>query len=228
MFLFQKCFDLSIGDLESDKGVVIKEFPLLFSHLGSTIVDLFFVADKDGVSWLEFLRGYTKCCARTVSSTSLNNLFRVFSVACSKAEIPLNLQFEQLDDDCKINGALSPHFIRMLLWICWIFQWDSRALKLNSGKSTGKCNLPDVSHLVLSSIESCADEGHDLDFWDSNISDMDIQLPAAKIHLWVLKNIPNLADCFKQFVHVKLCFLKTHEVIHFFHFSSLFSYKKII
>ncbi|KAL8459112.1 hypothetical protein ACS0TY_036546 [Phlomoides rotata] len=207
----QKCFDLSIGNLEADKGVVVKELPLLFSHLGSTIVDLFFVADKDGVNWLEFLRGYTKCCARMVGSTLLNNLLRIFSVACSKAEIPLNLQFEVLDDDCKINGSLSPHIIRMLLWICWIFSWDSRTLKLNSGKSIGKCSLPDISHLVLSAIESCAEEGHDLDFWDSNISDLDIQLPAAKVHLWALKNIPNLADCFRQFVNARLCFVKTHE-----------------
>lgn len=207
---------MTFENLESDQGVVVfKESPLLFSHLGSTIVDLFFVVDKDGVNWVEFLRGYTKCCARTVASTLLNNLFQVFSMTCSKAGLPVNLQFELFDDDCKINGSLSPRDILMLLWICWIFSWGSRMLKLKTGDK-GKCSLPDVSHLVLSAVESCAEEGHELNFWDSIVSDLDIQLPAAKIHLWALKNIPNLADCFLQFVHARLCYLTTHEVAHFF------------
>ncbi|KAI3460378.1 hypothetical protein Pfo_017041 [Paulownia fortunei] len=121
------------------------------------------------------------------------------------------MQFELIDDDCKINGSLSPHDILMLLWICWIFSWDSRTLKLNTGNSKRNCSLPDISHLVLSAIESCAEDGHELNFWDSIVSDLDIQLPATKIHLWALKNIPNLADCFLQFVHARLCYLTTHE-----------------
>ncbi|KAK6115762.1 hypothetical protein DH2020_008031 [Rehmannia glutinosa] len=207
----QNCFNLTFENLESDQGVVFKEAPLLFTHLGSTIVDLFFVADKDGVNWIEFLRGYTKCCGRSVASTLFNNLFRVFSVTCSKAGLPVDLQFELSDDDCKINGSLSPHNILMLLSICWIFSWDSRSFKLNNGKSSGKFSLPDISHLVLSAIESCAEDVRELDFWDSVVSDLDIQLPAAKIHLWALQNIPNLADCFQQFVHARLCYLTTPE-----------------
>ncbi|GFQ07189.1 hypothetical protein PHJA_002863000 [Phtheirospermum japonicum] len=207
----QKCFDLTLENLGSDQDAVFKEALLLFSHLGSTVVDLFFVADKDGVNLIEFLRGYTKCCARTITSTSFNNLFRVFSVTCSKAGLPVDLQFELNDDDCKINGSLSPHNILTLLRISWIFSWDSRTLKSNSAKSKGKCSLPDVSHLVASAIETCVEDGHDLDFWDSVVSELDIKLPATKIHLWALRNIPNLADCFVQFVHARLCYLTTHE-----------------
>ncbi|KAL6504740.1 hypothetical protein OROHE_023498 [Orobanche hederae] len=207
----QKCFSLTFESLGSDQDMVFKEAPPLFSHLGSTIVDLFFVADKDGVNWIEFLRGYTKCCARTVASTSFNNLFRIFSIACSKAGLLVNLQVEMCDDDCKINGSLSSHDLLILLWVCWIFSWDSRTFKLNSGKSKGKCSLPDISHLVLSAIEACVEDGPDLNFWDSDVSELDIKLPAAKIHLWALKNIPNLADCFVQFVHARLCHLTTHE-----------------
>lgn len=218
----QKCFDFTSADVESDQGVVFKELPLLFSHLGSTIVELFFVADKNGVNLVEFLRGYTKCCARAVASTLLNNLFRVFSVACSKAGLPVNLQFELFDDDCKLSGSLSPHDVRMLLCMCWIFSWDSRMLRLNTGKSKGKCSLPDISHLVLSAIETCREGGHELDFWDSSALDLDIQLPATKIHFWVLKNVPHLADCFQQFVHARLCYLTTPEVVHFISFIILF------
>ncbi|KAL6522050.1 hypothetical protein OROMI_031927 [Orobanche minor] len=177
----QKCFNLTFESFGSDEDMVFKEAPSLFSHLGSTIVDLFFVADKDGVNWIEFLRGYTKCCV------------------------------EMCGDDCKINGSLSSHDLLILLWVCWIFSWDSRTFKLNSGKSKGKCSLPDISHLVLSAIEACVEDGPDLNIWDSDISELDIKLPAAKIHLWALKNIPNLADCFVQFVHARLCYLTTHE-----------------
>ncbi|KAH6763060.1 hypothetical protein C2S52_020493 [Perilla frutescens var. hirtella] len=109
-----KCFDLTSVNVESDHGVVLKELPLLFSHLGSTVVDLFFLANKNGVNWIEFLRGYTKYCARTVASALLNNLFRVFSVACLKAELPVDLQFEVFDDDCKISGSLSP-----VIFVCF-------------------------------------------------------------------------------------------------------------
>ncbi|KAG6408803.1 hypothetical protein SASPL_131826 [Salvia splendens] len=63
---------------------------------------------------------------RAVASTLLNNLFRVFSVACSKAGLQVDLQFELFDDNCKVSGALSPHDVRMLLCICWIFSCDSR------------------------------------------------------------------------------------------------------
>lgn len=217
--LFQKCFDLTFESFVSDQHVVYKESSLFFTHLGSTIIDLFFVADKDGVNWLEFLRGYTKCCGRMVASTLFNNLFRVFSMTCSKAGLPVDLQFELYDDDCKISGLLSPHDILILLSICWIFSWDSRTLKLNSANSKGKCSLPDISHLVLSAVESCTEDGLELDFWDSIVSELDIRFPAAKVHLWALKSIPNLADCFVQFVHARLCYLTIHEVLHFFLYS---------
>ncbi|KAK4434599.1 hypothetical protein Salat_0622700 [Sesamum alatum] len=207
----QKCFDLAFESLESEQGPVFKDFPLLFSHLGSTIVDLFFVADKDGVNWIEFLRGYTKCCARTVASALFNNLFRVLSVTSSKAGLPVDVKFELYDDDCKISGTFSPRDVFMLLWICWIFSWDSRILRSNTQKKKGECRLPDVSHLVLSAIESSIEDGHELDYWDSVVPDLDFQLPAVKIHSWAVKTVPHLADCFQQFVHARLCCLTTHE-----------------
>ncbi|KAL1534793.1 hypothetical protein AAHA92_30928 [Salvia divinorum] len=208
----QKCFDLTCANVESDQGVVLKELPLLFSHLGSAIVELFFVADKNGVNEVEFLRGYTNICGRAVASTLLNNLFRVFSVACSKAGLQVDLQFELFDDNCKVCGAFSPHDVRMLLCICWIFSCDSRMFRGNAGKSEGKFSISDISHLVSSAIEACSEGDAGLDFWDSSaLSVIDIQLPAAKIHLWALKNVPHLAGCFQQFVHARLCYLTAPE-----------------
>lgn len=207
----QKCFSLAFENGISEQTAVQKELPVLLSHLGSAIVDLFFLADKNGVSWIEFLKGYVKCCGRTVASTSLNNLFRVFSTTFSKARLPVKLQFESYEDDCKISGSLLPIDLLLLLWICWILLSDSRKLKLNLQKSRGDWSLPDISHLVLSAIESCAEGGHKLDYWDCIVSDLDVQLPATKIHLWALKTVPNLADCFVQFVHARLCCSATHE-----------------
>ncbi|XP_073021239.1 uncharacterized protein [Primulina eburnea] len=207
----KKCFELSLDNFESDYTVASKELSIMFSHLGTTIVDLFFPTDENGVNWIDFLRGYTKCCGRAVASTYFNNLLRVFSKTCSEAGLPVNLQFEQYDDDCKIGGSLSPREVLRLLLICWIFSWDSRSLKLNMGKSKGKCSLPDISHLLLSAIESCVESDHELDFWTSDVSDVDIQLMATKIHSWGLKTVPNLADCLAQFVHSRLCYLVTCE-----------------
>ncbi|KAL1561078.1 hypothetical protein AAHA92_03825 [Salvia divinorum] len=207
----QKCFDLNCANVESDQDAVLKELPLMFSHLGSAIVELFFVADENGVSEVEFLRGYTNVCGRAVASALLNNLFRVFSVACSKAGVRVDLQFELFGDDCKISGALSPRDVCMLLCICWIFSCDSRMLRLNAGKGGVKFSIPDISHLVFSAIEACREGDAGLDFWDSSVSEIDMQLPAAKIHLWALKNVPHLADCFQQFVHARLCYLTPPE-----------------
>ncbi|KAK4387470.1 hypothetical protein Sango_2353600 [Sesamum angolense] len=127
------------------------------------------------------------------------------------AGLPVDVKFELYDDDCKISGSFSPRDIFMLLWICWIFSWDSRISRSNTLKKKGECRLPDVSHLVLSAIESSAENGHELDYWDSVVTELDFQLPAAKIHLWALKTVPHLADCFQQFLHARLCCLTTPE-----------------
>lgn len=78
-------FDITFENQISEQTAVQKKFPMLLIHLGSAIVDLCFLANKNRVSWIEFLRGYVKCCGRTVASTSFNNLFRVFSMTFSKA-----------------------------------------------------------------------------------------------------------------------------------------------
>ncbi|XP_048227415.1 uncharacterized protein LOC8274632 isoform X4 [Ricinus communis] len=90
-------------DCEAPSSIPIS-FPVLLDHLGASVVDLFYITEKkEGISWVEFLRGYLKCCGRMPASLALNLLLKVFSTTCAKAGLPLKLEFESIDDvDCKI------------------------------------------------------------------------------------------------------------------------------
>ncbi|KAK2971475.1 hypothetical protein RJ640_020881 [Escallonia rubra] len=198
----QQCFTLSFDDPIGEAGTVPSYFPALLNHLGPSIVDLFFLAEKGGVSWIEFLRGYTKCCGRTSASNSFKNLFKVFQLTAVKAGLPEKLQFESDDSDGKVNGSLLPADLLMLLWMCWVMSWDSRNLSSSKGQADNV--LPDLNHLVLSAVVSCTDGGADLGVYDSDVTGLDVQLPAGKLQLWALKMIQNLPDCFTQHVHARL------------------------
>lgn len=190
----------------------------LLDHVGPSIVDLFFVAEKGGVRWVEFVKGYNKCCGRISSSVSLNILFRVFIIAAKKAGFPVNLDFEFEDDDCKINGSLLPKDVLVLLWMCWTMSWDFKVLKFSRGNTN--LFLPDVSHLVLSAVTSCAEVGSGLDVWNCDISSLEIQLPVGKFLTWALQTLPSLPDCFMQFVYSRLQSSVAEEVSSIFAFHS--------
>ncbi|AES81614.2 TLD-domain nucleolar protein [Medicago truncatula] len=53
-------------------------FPVLLDHLGSSLVDQFFISDANGINWVEFVKGYNKCCSRVSASIFLNKFIRVF------------------------------------------------------------------------------------------------------------------------------------------------------
>ncbi|PHT51446.1 hypothetical protein CQW23_11193 [Capsicum baccatum] len=205
----KKCFEFPIERSTNEVCTVPKEFPVLMSHLSSSIVDLFFLSEKGGISWVEFLKGYISCSGRTVSSASLNHLLRLFGMISVKAGLPEKLQVVSNEDDGKMSGFLSPVDVQMLLSMCWIMWWDSKKLKASS--SLGDTGLPDLTHLVLSAIDSCVEADKKLDLWDESILDLDIQLPAAKVIMWALKTMPSLADCFGQFVHARLFYIAAHE-----------------
>ncbi|CAI9116894.1 OLC1v1018176C3 [Oldenlandia corymbosa var. corymbosa] len=209
----RKCFALVIENPSSGTSGTLapKEFPVLLAHVGSAIVDQFFLVEKAGLTWVEFLRGYTKCCGRTVASTSLNNLFKlVFVSANEKAGLPVKLQVDPSeDDDGKLSGSLLPADLLNLLWACWTLSWDSRNLR--SSTSKGSLGRPDVDHLVLSAVESCAESADKLNFWDAKTSGLDIELPVSKVLTWALKTVPYLADCLAQFVNSRLGYLTSHQ-----------------
>ncbi|KAL6311154.1 hypothetical protein AAG906_025500 [Vitis piasezkii] len=61
----------------------------------------------------------------------------------------------------------------VLLWMCWIMTYI-------------------ISYCVM--YRSCSD----LNVWDCDITRLEVQLPAGKIHTWALNTVPNLADCFSE------------------------------
>ncbi|XP_043714996.1 uncharacterized protein LOC122663386 [Telopea speciosissima] len=177
-------------------------FPRLLDHLGEAIVDIFFRVDKGGITWIEFLRGYISCCGRKTTSTSLNNLYRLYAVTSAKAGNPSNLEFESDDADSKISGFLVPSDALMLLWVCWVMSQSSKILRVSEGKT--KLDIPDIKHLVLSAVVTCAEVGNDLNTSDCSISSLEHRLPAGKLHMWALTTVPGLVHCLTQYLHDRL------------------------
>lgn len=198
----QQCFRLTCTNPVCEALTVPDSFPILLDHLGSSIVDLFFVSEKGGVSWVEFVRGYNKCCARKSLSMSVHTLLRVFTVTLKKTGLPSNLEFESDDDDCKLSGWLMPMDVLMLLWICWAMSWNSRTSEFPKEKPN--LFLLDVKHIVLSAIESCAEVDSGLNVWDCELSGLEVKLPVGKFLSWVLRTVPSLPGCFTQFLYAIL------------------------
>ncbi|KAK8512545.1 hypothetical protein V6N13_082909 [Hibiscus sabdariffa] len=198
----QQCFHLSYEDPVSESQQKPESFPRLLDHLGSSIVDLFFMPEKGGVNWIGFLRGYVKCCGRMSTSMSLNILLRIFAMAVKKSGLPSNLEFQSEDADCKINGSFMPSDLLLLLWMCWAMLWNVRTSK--SSEREGKLLLPDIDHLVLSAVVSCGEVNSSFDVWDCDVMSLDVQLPVGKFLSWALSTTPTLSDCFTQFVTGRL------------------------
>lgn len=194
----QQCFYLSYEDPVCESPQKPESFPRLLDHLGSSIVDLFFMSEKGGINWLGFLRGYVKSCGRMSTSMSLNILLRIFDMAVKKLGLSSKLEFESEDADCKINGYLLPSDVLLLLSMCWSMLWNVRTFKFSERR--GKLFLPDINHLVLSAVVSCAEVDGSLDVWDCDILGLDVELPVGKFLAWALTTAPTLPDCFTQFV----------------------------
>ncbi|XAR61678.1 hypothetical protein NMG60_11016165 [Bertholletia excelsa] len=198
----QRCFCISLAQPVSEAINIPPDFGKLLLHVGPSIVDLFFLAEKGGVSWTEFLRGYVKCCDRLSSSTSFTMIFRVFTLASMHTGLPERLQFESDDADSKMSGFLKPVDALMFLWVCYVMTWNTKDTLSADGKED--LSLPDISHLVLSAVCFCTEVGGGFNLLDCDILNMDVQLPAGKLSMWALKTAPNLPDCLTQFVHRKI------------------------
>ncbi|BFG17688.1 hypothetical protein CerSpe_039620 [Prunus speciosa] len=205
----QQCFSLTYKNPVCEALTVPDSFPMLLDHLGSSILDLFVISEKGVVSWVEFVRGYNKCCVRMSASMSLNILLKVFAVTLQKAGSPSNLEFESDDVECKITGSLKPVDVLMLLWMCWAISWNSRTSKISKEKTD--LPLPDINQIVLSAIVSCADVGSGLNVWDCQLSGLEVELPVGKFLSWVLRTVPSLPDCFSQFVYAILKNCVSHK-----------------
>ncbi|KAB1203686.1 hypothetical protein CJ030_MR8G025495 [Morella rubra] len=198
----QQCFCLSYENLSSEAPKMPDCFPLLLDNLGSAIADLFFMTQKEAVTWVEFVRGYSRCCGRTSASISLNTLLKLYAVTRTKAGLPLKLEFVSDDADCKISGLLLANDVLMLLWMCWTMSWDVRTSTISKAKAN--LSLPDINHLVLSAVTSCAEVGSGLNVWHCEVLGLEVQLPVGKFLTWAFKTVPSLPDCLTQFVHERL------------------------
>ncbi|KAI6688324.1 hypothetical protein NL676_025152 [Syzygium grande] len=199
----QRCLSLRFDEPISSAPRVPDSFPGLLEKIGASVVDVFFVAENGGLSWVEFVKGYVKCCGRMAASTVLTNLLRVFALAVNKAGHQVDLQFESDEAGyCKVGGHLMPADVLMLLWMCWTMSWSSKVRK--SPKEKAALFLPDIGCLVLLAVVSCADNGSSLDLWNFDIFGSEVQLPAGKLVTWALATVPTLPDCFSPFVHERL------------------------
>ncbi|TYI42927.1 hypothetical protein ES332_A01G133000v1 [Gossypium tomentosum] len=198
----QQCFHLCYEDPVCESQQKPESFPRLLDHLGSSIVDLFFLSEKGGINWLGFLGGYVKCCGRMSTSMSLNILLRIFAMAVKKLGLSSNLEFEPDAADCKINGSLVPSDLLLLLWMCWAMLWNVRTLK--SSERKGNLLLPDINHLVLSAVVACAEVDSSFDLWNCDIVGLDVQLPVGKFLNWAITTAPTLSDCLTQYVNRRL------------------------
>ncbi|KAL8211459.1 hypothetical protein R6Q57_005896 [Mikania cordata] len=195
----KECFKLSIEYQNCEASFKPENFPGLLNHLGQSILDHFFFSEKGGLNWISFLNGYAKCCGRMSASNSLNNLLKVFGTAIVKSGATTGLQIESSDTDYKINGYLLPADLLMLLWMCWVMCWSSRIPQLFREKAT--YGLPDINNLVLSGVSACAEDSAGLNIWNDDILGSDRKISIGKLHVWVLKTLPNLPECLAQFVH---------------------------
>uniref|UniRef100_A0A1J3FQE5 TLDc domain-containing protein n=1 Tax=Noccaea caerulescens TaxID=107243 RepID=A0A1J3FQE5_NOCCA len=200
---FKQSFCLSYNTTTPEGNQKIPDsFPRLLEQLGSSLVDLFFVPEKGGgLSWVEFAKGYVKCCGRMSASMAFNTLLRLFHVTSKNAGLSSKLEFESDESDCKINGSISTTELLMFLWLCWTMSWDGRSTK----SSDGELFLPDISHLVLSALVSCTESGDSLDVWDSDdVFGLELELPIGKFLTWAVTTIPSLTECLGHFCNSRL------------------------
>ena len=215
--VLQQCFHITYKNSDFEAPNMPNSFPVLLHNLGSAIVDLFFVTQKEGVSWVEFVRGYNKCCGRMSASMSINTLLRVYATTVTKAGLPIKLEFDSDENgDCKISGSVSANDMVMLLWMCWTMWWDFRTLRISKERGKENLCLPDVSHIVLSAVVSCTEGGSGSNVWDCDVSGLQVEFPVGKFLTWAFKTVLSLPDCFTQFVHARLQYFLTPKVLYFF------------
>lgn len=195
---------------EGEDQKVPDSFPRLLEHLGSSLVDLFFIPEKEGLSWVEFAKGYVKCCGRMSTSMSFNTLLRVYYVTAKNAGFTPKLEFESDEADCKINGSISSNELLMFLLMCWTMSWDGK-----TAETKGCLFLPDISHLILSAVVYCSESGSSFDVWDSDVYGLELELPIGKFLTWALTTVPSLTECLSQFCNSRLQNVTSGEVFSF-------------
>ncbi|XP_021722543.1 uncharacterized protein LOC110690026 isoform X2 [Chenopodium quinoa] len=198
----QQCFSLKYTSISCEKANVPDCFRRFLDQMAASITDTLFVPQKGGITWVEFLRGYVKCCGRISASLLLNIMLRVFALSADRAGSPMGIHFDSDELDGKTSGSISPRDLGMIIWVCWIMSWNSRSSK--SATESEHVSIPDLNHLVLSAVVSCTDNGSDVDVWNTDVLSLEAELTAGKIHMWAIRTLPNLTECFSNFISSRL------------------------
>ncbi|KAL9667520.1 hypothetical protein QQ045_001881 [Rhodiola kirilowii] len=197
-------FDLSCEKLASVENGLSGRLSKVLDHVGKAVVDAFFMVEKGGVSWIEFLNGYMKCCGHNSASVTLGNLLKVFALSGEKAGFSVDLGFEcdEENQEVTMSGILLASDVIVLLWMCWVMSFYS--LDCEAWGLMRSHDLPDVDHLVLSAVVSCIEEASSVDVWENDLSGFEVQLPAVKLKSWFTSTVPQIASCFSKFVNAGL------------------------
>ncbi|KMS99635.1 hypothetical protein BVRB_1g022040 [Beta vulgaris subsp. vulgaris] len=198
----QQCFSLKYTSI-SCEGVDLPDcFQGFLDQIAASITDTLFVPQKGGITWTEFVRGYVKGCGRMSASSLLNTLLRALALSAERAGCPMNLQFDSDEADSKTSGSISPGELGMIIWVCWIMSWNSRSSKC--AMESEHANIPDLNHLIVSAVVSCMDNDNDVDVWNTDVCHLEAELSVGKIHTWAIRTVPNLAECFSNFINSRL------------------------
>lgn len=195
----QECFELQIpctgGDLPSS------ELSLLKGKVGSTLVDIVYEPDENGINWNTFLKGFEKCL-QLASSVKLKFCLYHFYTMRSRAVLPLSFSFSNegsgFSHDSKIVGHMTLAQLQDFLWICWLMGQDVN-------KGVHEClqlELPNVEPLVKAAyLASVNDNKTQLErvgpLWDSELS-------VEKLFPWMLLSIPGLSNCLYDYIRGRL------------------------
>lgn len=178
-----------------------QNLPNLLSNLGPSVASLLFEETKPAVSWIDFLKGHNKCCARIPVSSSLTLLCRLYCECCKRAEISCKLEFDSESD--KVGGAFKTSDLMLLLLMCWILE---RSWRVGEKKDVAVV-LPDLTHLVASALVSCGEVADDEKIWDCDVLGVERSISAQKVQMWAISSVPGLANCLSRFVQerIKAC-----------------------
>ncbi|TVU16463.1 hypothetical protein EJB05_40029, partial [Eragrostis curvula] len=182
----------------------------LLPRLGPAIASLFFAhGGEEGASdasWVGFLKGFNRCCARVPASQSLALLLRVYAAACADAGAPCGVRYQPDDgDEGKFEGELAPEEIAVLLWMCWVMTWSGSAPRVAADGGGEKSEpvavlLPDVSHLVLSALVSAGAVADDAGVWAWEVSAGGKGVKVQEFTSWVLSTAVGLGSCLSRYV----------------------------
>uniref|UniRef100_A0A1D1XE75 TLD domain-containing protein KIAA1609 n=1 Tax=Anthurium amnicola TaxID=1678845 RepID=A0A1D1XE75_9ARAE len=194
----QDILSLNIKNLLAESLPVPECFPQLLNNLGPSIVGLFFDTDQEYIHWVDFLRGYNRCCGRMPASSYINNLCKLYSTSGRETGIGSEMIFGSDTDGGKVSGNLKLSDLLLLLWTCWIMSQSAKILKICKGSTA--LILPDISHLITSAYISCNEVGDELNVRDCKSLGFEKDISVQKLHLWILTTVPGLAHCLMQYV----------------------------